>query len=244
MCLDFVFQYFQHFALCVKQKHKTKKMNKLKLLIILTLISCVFCNAQNVGFWNILSIKKEKNKSISFQLDVHTRAQKLIDNFNAYDFRFTTEFKKNEQLSFAATLSNHYNFSDGGNFKSPITSKEIRFSIQAKTKQNFGKLNVANRYRIEQRYFLNTNAFAYRFRYRLELNTPLFKKINIQCNDEIFLTTRNPNSIFDRNILTTGFIIKCSKKYDLQLNYLNQWVHRNDQENLVRTLQIAHTIKF
>jgi len=227
-----------------KRQTPNKKMYQSFLLFILSAFYCIVSSAQDIGFWNILSIKKEKSKSISFQLDVHTRAQKLIDNFNAYDFRFTTEFKKSDQLSFAATLSNHYNFSDGGNFKSPITSKEIRFSIQAKTKQNFGKLNVANRYRIEQRYFLNTNAFAYRFRYRLELNTPLFKKINIQCNDEIFLTTRNPNSIFDRNILTTGFIIKCSKKYELQLNYLNQWVHRNDQENLVRTLQIAHTIKF
>ncbi len=218
-------------------------MNKLKLIFIFSIFSSITSVAQNVGFWNILSIKKEKNKSFTYQFDAHVRAQKLIDNFNAYDFRFTTEYKKNEHLSFATILSNHYNFSDGGNFKSPLLSNELRFAIQAKTKQSFGKLNVANRYRIDQRYFFNTNTFIYRFRYRLELNIPISKTIKLQCNNETFLTTGNRFSIFDRNILATGFIINCSKKYELQINYLNQWVRKNDSENLVRTLQIAHTIK-
>ncbi len=108
-----------------------------------------------------------------------------------------------------------YGFIHSENYKPGTADKtgtdEHRIYQQFITRQNFGRVFLQHRYRIEER-FLPTD-FQMRFRYFLAFNIPLNKKtmaaktVYLSAYNEIFLNAQN--AIFDRNRLygALGFVI-------------------------------------
>lgn len=105
-----------------------------------------------------------------------------------------------------------------------IGSNENRIYQQFITRQNFGRVFIQHRYRIEER-FLPDN-FKLRFRYFLSLNIPVNKKsmvdkaIYLSAYDEIFLNAESP--VFDRNRIYGGLGYVINKNFRVEVGFMAQ----------------------
>jgi hypothetical protein len=199
--------------------------------------------AQNLGTWNVFDVKKNGRKGTSYQLEGQVRSLKFYDNFHYNELNFTTNFKYNENLILSVLLGKHNTYSEGGSFISPIVTDEYRLSLQAATSQKFGRLFLDNRYRIEQRYFINNSSVNYRMRYRFGLKSKISKINYLQFSNEFFLAIGNRNSTFEKNRFLFGITNEINKKYEVQINFLNQIDTRLNDESGNNFFQIVNIIK-
>jgi hypothetical protein len=199
--------------------------------------------AQNLGSWNVFDVKKNGRKGTSYQLEGQVRSLKFYDNFHYNELSFTTNFKYNENLILSVLLGKHNTYSEGGSFISPVVTDEYRFSLQAATTQKFGRVFLDNRYRIEQRYFVNNSSINYRIRYRFGLKSKISKINYLQFSNEFFLAIGNKNSTFEKNRFLFGITNEISKKYEIQFNFLNQIDNRLNDESGNNFFQIVNIIK-
>ena len=219
----------------------------MKLKYFFSILAVLITNslfAQNLGSWNVFDVKKNGRKGTSYQLEGQVRSLKFYDNFHYNELNFTTNFKYNENLILSVLLGKHNTYSEGGSFVSPIITDEYRFSLQASTTQKFGRLFVDNRYRIEQRYFVNNTSVIYRMRYRFGLKTKISKINYLQFTNEFFLAIGDRNSTFEKNRFLLGITNKINKKYEVQINYLNQIDNRINDESGTNFLQIVNILSF
>jgi hypothetical protein len=199
---------------------------KFKLTAII-LLSSTSLLAQVIGSWNVLDVRKNTGKVISYQLEVQLRSLKFYHNFHYNEINFTANYKYNDNLVLSVLIGKHNTFSDGGDFMKPILTDEFRQSLQAVTVQRFGFISLDNRYRIEQRYFINRNSLAYRLRYRFGLQASVSKSIKAQFSNEIFLAIGGSNSTFEKNRILIGLKNTVNKRYEIQLNFLKKMAAEN-----------------
>lgn len=200
-------------------------------------------SAQNIGSWSVIDVKKNGSKGTSYQLEGQVRSLKFYDNFHYNELNFTANFKYNDNLTMSVLLGKHNTYSEGGSFKSPVVTDEYRLSLQAATTQKFGRLFLDNRYRIEQRYFVNNSSINYRMRYRFGLKSKISKINSLQFSNEFFLSIGNKNSTFEKNRFLFGITNELSKKYEIQFNFLNQIDNRLNDESGNNFFQIVNIIK-
>ncbi|WP_419870506.1 DUF2490 domain-containing protein [Chryseobacterium sp. CT-SW4] len=101
---------------------------------------------------------------------------------------------------------------------------EHRIFQQFITRQNFGRLSLQHRYRLEERFL--EDDFRMRFRYLLGLTIPLTQKemlpktLYASVYNEIFLHFNSP--VFDRNRVygALGYVI--NKNMRIEAGYMNQ----------------------
>jgi hypothetical protein len=213
------------------------------LLIILILLTANNTFAQNLGTWNVFDVKKNGRKGTSYQLEGQVRSLKFYDNFHYNELNFTTNFKYNDNLILSILLGKHNTYSEGGSFISPIVTDEYRLSLQAATSQKFGRFLLDNRYRIEQRYFINNSSVNYRMRYRFGLKSKISKINYLQFSNEFFLAIGNRNSTFEKNRFLFGVTNEINKKYEVQINFLNQIDNRLNDESGNNFFQVVNIIK-
>jgi len=199
--------------------------------------------AQNLGTWSVFDVKKNVKKGISYQLEGQVRSLKFYNNFHYNELNFTTNFKYNDNLTLSILLGKHNTYSEGGSFISPVVTDEYRFSLQAATTQKFGRFFLDNRYRIEQRYFVNNSSINYRMRYRFGLKSKISKINYLQFSNEFFLAIGNKNSTFEKNRFLFGITNEISKKYEIQFNFLNQIDNRLNDESGNNFFQIVNIFK-
>jgi len=214
---------------------------KFKLTAII-LLSSTSLLAQVIGSWNVLDVRKNTGKVISYQLEVQLRSLKFYHNFHYNEINFTANYKYNDNLVLSVLIGKHNTFSDGGDFMKPILTDEFRQSLQAVTVQRFGFISLDNRYRIEQRYFINRNSLAYRLRYRFGLQASVSKSIKAQFSNEIFLAIGGNNSTFEKNRILIGLKNTVNKRYEIQLNFLNQIDNRKNDESGRNFIQLVNII--
>jgi hypothetical protein len=214
---------------------------KFKLTAII-LLSSTSLLAQVIGSWNVLDVRKNTGKVISYQLEVQLRSLKFYHNFHYNEINFTANYKYNDNLVLSVLMGKHNTFSDGGDFMKPILTDEFRQSLQAVTVQRFGFISLDNRYRIEQRYFINRNSLAYRLRYRFGLQASVSKSIKAQFSNEIFLAIGGSNSTFEKNRILIGLKNTVNKRYEIQLNFLNQIDNRKNDESGRNFIQLVNII--
>jgi Protein of unknown function (DUF2490) len=214
---------------------------KFKLTAII-LLSSTSLLAQVIGSWNVLDVRKNTDKVISYQLEVQLRSLKFYHNFHYNEINFTANYKYNDNLVLSVLIGKHNTFSDGGDFMKPILTDEFRQSLQAVTVQRFGFISLDNRYRIEQRYFINRNSLAYRLRYRFGLQASVSKSIKAQFSNEIFLAIGGSNSTFEKNRILIGLKNTVNKRYEIQLNFLNQIDNRKNDESGRNFIQLVNII--
>jgi hypothetical protein len=214
---------------------------KFKLTAII-LLSSTSLFAQDIGSWNVLDVRKNTDKLISYQLEVQLRSLKFYHNFHYNELNFTASYKYKDNLVFSVLIGKHNTFSEGGNFMKPLLTDEFRQSLQAGTVQRFGFISLENRYRIEQRYFINRNTLAYRIRYRFGLQASVSNSIKVQFSNEIFMAVGRSNSTFEKNRILIGLKNKVNRRYEIQLNFLNQIDNKKNDESGKNFIQLVHII--
>ena len=212
---------------------------RLTTIIILSSTSLL---SQAIGSWNVLDVRKNTDKVISYQLEVQLRSLKFYHNFHYNEINFTANYKYNDNLVLSVLMGKHNTFSDGGDFMKPIVTDEFRQSLQALTVLRFGFISLDNRYRIEQRYFIDRNTLAYRLRYRFGLQASVSKSIKAQFSNEIFLAIGGSNSTFEKNRILIGLKNTVNKRYEIQLNFLNQIDNRKNDESGRNFIQLVNII--
>jgi hypothetical protein len=145
-----------------------------------------------------------------------------------------------------------------------LTIPELRPHIQMAYKQQLGHVVIDHRYRLEARFFHNTNAsrseledgFAfgnYRFRYRLQATIPIVKIADnrfckLKVNDEIHVNigSKIVTNCFDQNRLYVGSSVDVLPNLAIELGYLN-WFQQNRTDVFynrdIVQLAVYHTIK-
>jgi hypothetical protein len=200
--------------------------------------------AQSLGSWNVIDLKKSTKTKYSYQLEAQLRSLKFYQDFHYNELNFTANYKYDNNLVLSVLIGKHNTYTEGGNFTSPIVRDEFRLSVQASTVQKFGFFNLDNRYRIEQRYFVNDNSLSYRMRYRFGLKNKITKYNNLQFSNEFFLALGDKNSTFEKNRFLIGITNTFSKRYEVQLNYLNQIDNRKNDESGSNFLQFVNILNF
>jgi hypothetical protein len=213
------------------------------LIVVLQLIN-IICYSQKLGTWNVLDLRKKINDKVILQFEGQVRSLEFYNKFHYHELNFTVNVKQRDNLVFSGLLGKHNTYTEGGDFKSPIVTDEIRLSLQASTSQKFNKFILDNRYRIEERYFFNTKQFATRARVKIALSYNIISSLKWQVSNEFFLALGNTNSTFEKNRFAIGFAKSYLKRYETQINYLNQKDNRISDESGSRFFQIIQVIFF
>ncbi|HWH63395.1 MAG TPA: DUF2490 domain-containing protein [Ginsengibacter sp.] len=184
------------------------------LLITILLLYSVLASAQksDVGNWFIYFGNQQINKRWNWWNEVQYRnfnfagdlEQLLLRTGIGYNL---TENNNNILLGYGYILSNPY--VTGTNDKT--TTTENRIYEQFITRQNFGRVFIQHRYRLEERFL--SSGYKMRFRYFLSFNVPINKpliekgSLYLSAYNEIFLNFKSP--VFDRDRLygALGFAI-------------------------------------
>ena len=102
------------------------------------------------------------------------------------------------------------------------------------TKQNFNRVFLQHRYRVEERFI--ENDFKLRFRYFLSINVPLNKKIittntfYLSAYNEIFINAQQPT--FDRNRIYGAVGYGINKNLKIELGFMSQILQTTSTKQL------------
>jgi hypothetical protein len=194
-------------------------------LITLALISTKL-KAQNseIGNWFIYFGNQRINKKWNWWNEVQYRNYNFIGDLRQLVFRTglgfnLTENNNNVLLGYTYVYSEPY---VPGTSKKTSNSNNTIYQ-QFITRQNFGRVFIQHRYRIEERFF--TNDFGMRFRYFLSFNIPITKEVieskvvYLSAYNEIFLRSKDPVFDQDRIYGAVGYAINNFLRLETGLMY-------------------------
>jgi hypothetical protein len=209
----------------------------LKLKCIYTILLFAFCSASfaqktDMGNWFIYFGNQKINKKWNWHNEVQYRNYNFIGDLNQLLLRTgigynLTENNNNILLGYGFIHTERYL----ANAKDKIAVDEHRIYQQFITKQNFNRVFIQHRYRIEERFL--PNDFQMRFRYFASLNIPLNNKTMIKntlyasAYNEIFLNRKAP--IFDRNRLYAGMGYVLNKNIKVELGFMAQTLEQTNR---------------
>lgn len=202
--------------------------------LFLILLLTNFANAQKseIGNWFNYSGNQKINNKLSCWNEVQYRNYNFIGDLQQLLLRTgigynLTENNNTVLLGYAFINSQKYL----SNSDPQTGSNEHRIYQQFVTRQNFGRVFIQHRYRIEERFL--SDELQIRFRYFLSFNIPINnntmaeKTIYASAYNEIFLNAQN--SIFDRNRLygALGYVI--NKNLRIELGYMAQTLENTNR---------------
>lgn len=195
------------------------------LLVLLVCSTSLLAQKSEVGNWFIYFGNQKINNKFNWHNEVQHRnfnfagdlQQLLLRTGIGYNL---TENNNNLLLGYAFINSQRYlpnNVDKFGN-------NEHRIYQQFITRQNFGRVFLQHRYRIEERFL--ENDFQLRFRYLLGVNVPLNNKtmtnktFYASTYNELFINAASP--VFDRNRLygALGYVI--NKNFRVEAGLMSQ----------------------
>jgi len=195
------------------------------IIIIISLVPLKI-KAQNseIGNWFIYFGNQRINKKWNWWNEVQYRNYNFIGDLRQLVLRTglgfnLTENNNNVLLGYAYVYSEPY---IPGTKKKTSNSNNTIYQ-QFITRQNFGRVFIQHRYRIEERFF--TNNFGMRFRYFLSFNIPISKEVieskvfYLSAYNEIFLRSREPVFDQDRIYGAVGYAISNFLRLETGLMY-------------------------
>ncbi|MBK7681094.1 MAG: DUF2490 domain-containing protein [Bacteroidetes bacterium] len=130
-----------------------------------------------------------------------------------------------------------------------INTDENRLFQQLLFGNQFGRISINHRYRLEQRYFKVQDIL--RFRYSLNLQCPLNKKeivpgaVYLSLSNEIFINNKTPNFDRFRNIGEIGYFI--SPSFRVESGLLWQILEKSNRcqirFSVLQTIDLSKKIK-
>jgi Protein of unknown function (DUF2490) len=205
-------------------------MKAFLLALLLLLSHSVFSQQKDFGSWNVINTKLTLSSKWGLFNELQLRSQSFYNHHYYYEIKGGISYSVNKNFSFLVGAGKYITYTDGGNFKSPITANEYRLWEQLTMNQYLERLKFEHRYRVEQRWF--KTGYRNRFRYRLNVAVPINNKkmqpktFYISAFNEIFLTNRAP--YFERNRFFAGAGYQLSKNFTIQPGYVYQLDYRNN----------------
>jgi len=141
-------------------------LNYRKAIFVMALFlsANVFSQTSGLGTWNVISSKFTFNKKWSILAEAQVRSQKVVYDFNYYEYKAGVGYNFPKTLSVLFAMGHYATFQPDGNFKKPYANDEFRMWEQFVLTNNIGRIKLEHRYRIEQRF---TSFAGYRNRFRL-----------------------------------------------------------------------------
>jgi hypothetical protein len=220
----------------------------MKKIFLIFLSLCIYpatnLLAQKSSFGNWLAYfgTGKINEKWSIWTEAQYRSYNFINDREQLLLRAAVIYNINPNVS----LAQGYGFISGRMYdaEGAVThTTEHRIYQQLILKQQFGRVNIQHRYRLEERFL--TDDFRLRFRYYLSaniaLNKPAIEKraVYLSAYNEIFLHTDRP--IFDRDRVFGGLGYAFSKDLRVEAGVITQM-----QENQSRgqfNVMVFHTFK-
>jgi hypothetical protein len=238
------------------------KKNSLHILIVLLLINSVLfyqekkiVNADMVwlGYYN--SVKINAKFSINSDFQARTRNSQ----WNQFLGRTGVVYALSDRVF---VLAGFATFLYPQNNDVNLLRKEWRPWEEIMFTDNIGRLKIIHRFRLEERYnqqvtkngLSDSYTFNYRFRYKLDLQYPLFRKD--KTNGVFFVNIGNELMInagkiikynyFDQNRTWLGLNFVLNQQFTFQLQYMRIWQQQSngytlENDNVLR-FNIYHTI--
>jgi Protein of unknown function (DUF2490) len=219
----------------------------LSLFIGLSLTSfTTLAQPSGTGAWNIINTKINLSSKWSVFNELQMRSQLFYQNQYYYEIKGGASYSINKNFSFLVGLGKYKTFSDGGNFKNPVTANEFRLWEQVTMNHYLERIKFEHRYRAEQRWFKD-GTYRNRFRYRLSAVVPINNKkmgpktFYLSSFDEVFFTNTSP--YFERNRFFAGAGYQIDKHFTIQPGYLYQFDYKNNVGSGKRFFQLMLMIE-
>jgi hypothetical protein len=217
-----------------------------KPLVLFFFLFTVCRLSAQTGSWNIVNVKGTFTDKWSVFAEGQLRSWKVYDQFYYYELKTAATYNFTKELSVTGGLGTYHTYTTGGNFKKPITNNEFRTWLQLMMVQNFGRIKIDHRYRMEQRWV--TAGYRNRYRYRLNAIVALNHKklmdktIYATAFDEVFFTNKNP--YFERNRVFGGLGYQVNNHVTFQAGYINQFDYSLTKEFAKGYLQLTAFLAF
>ena len=217
----------------------------LPIFLILSSITNVAGQSEDVGSWNILNVKYNVNEKVSVFGEGQLRSLKFYDDFHYYEYKGGFNYNALKNLKLTLGAGSYQTYKEGGNFVVPKNNNEFRIWPQIILSQKIGGFSVEQRYRAELRY--TSNGYRNRYRYRLGLSYPFgkenngFKPFQISFSNELFFTNNEP--YFERNRMLLALNYKPTRATTLQVCYLHQFDYKINDETGRDFLQIGYFVE-
>lgn len=202
------------------------------LLVYLLFTNVIYSQKSNIGNWLIYFGNQKINSKFNWQNEIQYRSYDFITDTNQLLLRTGIGLnlsENNNNILIGYGFINTQKYTPNSDNKFNIN--ENRIYQQFITKQNFERIFIQHRYRLEERFIAND--FQLRLRYFLGINIPINKKIleknaiYISTYNEIFINTEKP--IFDRNRLygALGFVI--DKNFKIEAGFMAQTLENSNR---------------
>ena len=213
-------------------KMRSKCPKIIILISILLLSNLAYAQKSDIGNWFIYFGNQKINNKWNWWNEVQYRNYNFAGDLQQLLLRTgigynLTENNNNVLLGYAFINSQRYL----PNSEEKIGTNEHRIYQQFITRQNFGRVFMQHRYRIEQRFL--PEDFQMRLRYFLSLNIPIYKKtmsektMYASAYNEIFLNTQN--NTFDRNRLYGGLGYVINKNFRVEAGFMAQTLENTNR---------------
>lgn len=210
----------------------TNKFRSCCFLLLLLVTANSHAQKTDTGNWFIYFGNQKINKRLNWHNEVQYRnfnfagdlEQLLIRTGLGYDL---SENNNNILLGYGFIHSEPY--IAGTDDK--LQTNEHRIFQQFITKQQFGRVNIQHRYRVEERFLKDD--FKMRLRYSLSLNIPINKKvmekntIYASAYNEIFINTKQNQ--FDRDRIYGGIGYCFNKNIKMEAGVMSQMLPGNSR---------------
>ena len=208
------------------------KISAMVIFYFLLISFKTIAQKSKIGSWFIYFGNQKINNKWNWHNEVQYRNYNFAGDLQQVLLRTgigynLTENNNNVLLGYAFIHSQNYVASNDDK----ISTNEHRIYQQFITRQNFGRVFLQHRYRIEER-FLPDN-FKMRFRYFLSANVPINNKkmdkntLYASAYNEIFINGKSP--VFDRNRIYGGLGFVISKSLRIETGYMSQMLEKSNR---------------
>ncbi len=184
-----------------------------------------FGQSNYLGTWNVINAEYFLTRKWALWGEIQTRSQKVYADFSYHELKGGFSYRPNKTMGLLFGIGQFATYSNGGDFKSPVITHELRMWEQMTLVNNIDRIKLEHRYRTEQRW--RGDEFRNRFRYRINPIIPI-NKSNIEKGtifatifDEIFLSDIAPH--FERNRFFAGLGYQPSKIMTIQFGWVRQY---------------------
>jgi len=213
-----------------------KQIMKAILPMALLLSLTAAAQTDGIGTWNVVSAKMTFNKKWNVMAEAQARSQKVINDFNYYEYKAGIGYNFPTALSVLFAMGHYATFQPDGNFKKPYANDEFRIWEQFTLTNNIGRIKLEHRYRVEQR-FTSFAGYRNRFRYRINAIVPINNK-EVKSKtwytsifNEFFVTNEGPYFEQNRIFLGAGYqfnnkvtvLAGLLNRFDQSLTYVPTW---------------------
>ena len=242
-----------------------KKNIPLFFLFILSNFMSIAQEKKNIDSQSLLWTRYYNQLELNTRWSIHSEFDNRIFisplDQNLFVLRVQGRYKVLEQMELGAGFTYFSVATQDPDIHSKFNKPEYRIQQDATLKQNLGKINLNQRFQIEERFFQNFDkerlisgsTFFWRFRYRIQGDYNFWQKkkqfLKAIISDEIMINAGKKvvNNTFDQNRIYAGLQYGINFSLALELGYMNSFQQRSTEvdyfnRNIIR-LSIYHKLK-